>query len=701
VPSPAARRLAAALVPGAVAGLLAGALAGARPAWLEALELPLHDVRAARSAARAGPGVALVAIDDEALALGGGTYPLPRGALAAVLEEVRAAGARAVALDLLLVDPLEGSLADENQALAAAMAGPGGRVALAAAATEEAGHAGRYALVPPLPRFAAAAATLGVVSQRQDADGKVRSLRHLFPTAAGQVPSLPLAAAALALGAGPPRVEGGRLLLGGVSAPLDGDGRVLVRWTVGPTPGTAPYPVVSAADLLRTRLAAEGEGTAPPPAVLQPLSGAVVVVAATAAAAKDKRPTPVNPGATGGEVLATAVDGLLTGRFVARAARAVDAGLALGLALLVALATALSGRVARRPGGALGGAALGLLLATWGAWAGTTAALGRGLWLAAAAPIGGAVLAALAATLGLLSAERRERRLVHDALGRYTSPALVRALLDQPELLDRFGGARQELTVLFSDLRGFTTVSEGMAPELLVELLNAYLSEMTEVVEAHGGYVDKYIGDAVMAVFGAPVPAPDHAVRACRAALAMRDRLARRRAAWRQRFGVDLFARAGVNTAEVVAGNVGSRRKANWTVLGDGVNLASRLEGANKAYGSEILVGDATRRAVGGAFAFRSLDLLRVKGKHDGVAVHELLGEGLPPPGEAGWLARWEAAVAGYRSRRFGEAAAAFAALAAERPGDEAAALYAGRCRALLAVPPPAGWDGVFELHDK
>ncbi|HET9554723.1 MAG TPA: adenylate/guanylate cyclase domain-containing protein [Anaeromyxobacteraceae bacterium] len=688
MPSPSARKLRAALLAGSVAGLLGGALALARPEPLEAAERVLYDVRAARTAPPAGPNVALVAIDDETIRLAGGTYPIPRSALAALLDEARRAGAESIALDLVLVDPLEGSLAEENAALEEALRR--GRVVLAAAAAEDPGHPGRFLLQPPLPRFAAAAAALGVVSQRQDLDGKVRALRHAFPTDQGLLASLPRAAA---VAAGPVKLFDG---------PEGPDGRVLVRWTRPPAPGAAVYPEVSGATLLRAALAREGEGAPPPPEALRPLDHAVVVLSSTATAAKDKRPTPVNPEAVGGEVIATAVDGLLNDHHVRRLSPAADAAAALGLALASALLAALVSLAGVGPGAALALSLLAVAATLGGAWSAALWLLARGVWVAAAAPLLAGGAAALSAQLALLAVERRDRRLVHDALGRYTSPALVRTLLARPELLDQFGGARQELTVSFSDLRGFTTVSESLPPERLVELLNEYLSAMTEVVELHGGYVDKYVGDAIMAIWGAPVPAADHAARACRAALDMRDRLAELRPGWRERFGVELHARTGLNTAPAVAGHVGSRRKASYTVMGDGVNLASRLEGANKAYGTAILVGEGTRAAAGDGLAFRSVDRVRVKGKTQGVAIFELVGrtEALGPDALAA-LAAWEGAVADYRARRFQAARDAFAALAAARPDDEAARLYLERCGERLASPPPEGWDGVHELHEK
>jgi adenylate cyclase len=721
------RKLRAALVPGIAVGLVAALAALARGGAPERVERLLYDVHAARAAASApaSAAVALVAIDDDTVRLAGGVYPIPRGALAAILTEARRAGARVLALDLLLEDPLEGSLADENAQLEEAIAGGGVVLAVAAPRAPVAPGATaappnlirhlldaggtaaplRFLPSPPLPRFAAAAAALGGVSQDQEEDGRVQALRHVYATGAGDLLSLPLAAAWLARGRPPVRLEPGRLRLGEVAAPAGADGRVLVRWLGawdGRPGADAVYPQVSAADLLRAALAREGEGAPPPEAALAPLRGSVAVITSTVTAAKDKRPTPVNPRAVGGEIVATAVDGFLRNLFVSRAPPLADAALALGLSALSALLVGALGLAVARPAAAAALSACSVAALLVGYWGLSGQLAARGLWVGAALPMGGAVLAALAADLRLLALERRDRQFVHDALGRYTSPALVRTLLERRELLDRFGGARQELTVYFSDIRGFTTLSEGLPPERLVELLNEYLSAQTEIVERHGGYVDKYIGDAIMAVWGAPVPVPDHAVRACRAALELRASLEALRPGWAARYGVELFARAGVNTCDAVAGNVGSARKTNYTVLGDGVNLASRLEGANKAYGTEILVGDQTRAAAGEEFAFRSVDLLKVKGKTAGVRVHTLAGRiDTLSPGERAFLAAWEGAMTSLRMGRFEDAHGRFAALARERPGDELAGLWAARAAAFATAPPGPTWDGIFALDEK
>jgi adenylate cyclase len=797
------RKLRAALLPGAMVGLAAAAVALGRGGAAEGFELELHDLRASAAALRApaSSAVVLVAVDDVTARLAGGSWPIPRGALAAVVEEARRAGARAVALDFVLEDPLEAAMAEENAALERALGGggvvvgaafpradapappapagpwaalhglfpsaeaaeaaalavawrgawpvaipspagvelwianfeseaearaarPDGRVpaqvrrlspeelargdartaAVRRRRSLDAGGAslpGRFALASPLPRFALAAAALGGVSQEVDRDGRVRALRHVYPTAEGDFLSMPLAAAWLAQGRPLLRAEPGRLRLGDHSFPLGPDGRLLVRWYGawdGSREAVSTYRQVSAALLLRAALAREGEGSAPSPESLAPLAGAVAVISPTATASKDRHSTPVNPHATGGEIVAAAVDGLLRGEAVRRVPPLADAALALLVSLAAALLSAFLAGAAGRPwvGLALSAAGVAALLSAW--WGATALALGRGVWLPAAVPLAAGVLSAFATQARLFARERADRRLIHDALGRYTSPALVRELLRRPELLDRFGGTREELTVYFSDIRGFTAISEGLPAERLVELLGEYLSAMTEVVERHGGYVDKYVGDAVMAVWGAPVPVPDHAARACAASLEMRRALDALRPGWKDRFGVEIRAGAGLNTGPMVAGNVGSRRKANYTVLGDAVNLASRLEGANKAYGTSILVGQGTRAAAGEAFAFRSIDLVRVKGKSLGVAVFELMGRAvdLSPPGRA-WLAGWEAALADYRAGRRAEARSGFEAALRARPDDGPARLYLER----LAAPAPEGWDGVHDLRDK
>lgn len=298
--------------------------------------------------------------------------------------------------------------------------------------------------------------------------------------------------------------------------------------------------------------------------------------------------------------------------------------------------------------------------------------------------------------------EDRAKRWIQHAFGHFLSPEMVRDLAENPDAL-RLGGTSRRVTVFFSDIAGFTTLSEQMAeqPERLVEILNKYLTVMTNTVEAHHGYVDKFIGDAVMAVWGAPlddVMAERNAVNAaleCQRALAAfnRDVIAKD-------YGLPpIGTRIGINTGVAVVGNMGSDTRLNYTVAGDTVNLSARLEGANKVYGSQIMIGESTASALGDDYSLRLLDLLVVKGKQVPVKVYEVLG--LATQVDAATtktVAAYHAALDLYFDRDFERAERAFAALA---DNDIPSALYRDRCRAFQSEPPGPDWDGRYELKSK
>jgi class 3 adenylate cyclase len=288
----------------------------------------------------------------------------------------------------------------------------------------------------------------------------------------------------------------------------------------------------------------------------------------------------------------------------------------------------------------------------------------------------------------------RQRDQIQGLFKRYLSPQVVDELIRNPEKAAP-GGERRELTVLFSDLVGFTSLSEEMSPEALVDLLNGYFERATEVLGQHGATLDKFIGDAIMCFWNAPLPQEDHAARACLTALrllAVVDGLGPGLAA---RGLAPLDCRIGINTGPGVVGNLGSRAAQDYTVIGDSVNLASRLEGAAKVYGTRTLVSEETLKAARGVVLARELDLVRVKGRQLPVRVYELVGvAGTPPPAH---LERFARGLALYRARRFAEAREAFLSC----PEDPPSRIFAARCEALDATPPPEAWDGVFSLLTK
>ncbi|HET7728647.1 MAG TPA: adenylate/guanylate cyclase domain-containing protein [Usitatibacter sp.] len=291
-----------------------------------------------------------------------------------------------------------------------------------------------------------------------------------------------------------------------------------------------------------------------------------------------------------------------------------------------------------------------------------------------------------------------ERDTMRDVLGKVASSDVVARLLDSKIEL---GGQELDATVMFTDMRNFTELCEKLTPHESLALLNDFLTAISTVVVEHEGVVDKYVGDGVMALFGAPITRPGDAQRAVEAALTIRQRVGALR--------LDLAARGmpspeigvGLNTSRVVAGNIGSPTRMNYTVLGDGVNLASRLESLTKRYLVPIVIGNRTRESVTG-IVFRELDKVRVRGR----TIPERIWEPLAREGELGddeahALARWHAALADFRERRFEAAAAAFQSLSAIRGYERLCGIYLGYIRGFAVQPPPADWDAAFTLYDK
>ena len=297
-------------------------------------------------------------------------------------------------------------------------------------------------------------------------------------------------------------------------------------------------------------------------------------------------------------------------------------------------------------------------------------------------------------------ARRRTRKL----LERYMGRDVARELLDQRDsILHSLGGQRKIITVLFSDVRGFTTLTESAEdPVALVNQLNEYLDRMVRTVFANGGTLDKFIGDGLMAHWGSIVNRGDEtdARNAVRAALQMRTALAELNADWEKRGWVPLKIGIGLNTGEAIVGNVGCEEKMEVSVIGDPVNLASRVEGATKEFHLDLLIGEGVARLVRDAFALRSVDLLQVKGKTRPVEVFTVLGENgaTPPPA---WLDDYEQGVRLFRAREFAGAAESFASAADAMPGDWLVQEYKRRCATFLASPPPADWTGVYVMTRK
>jgi adenylate cyclase len=310
-----------------------------------------------------------------------------------------------------------------------------------------------------------------------------------------------------------------------------------------------------------------------------------------------------------------------------------------------------------------------------------------------------ASLAALAMMIGyrFVLADRDERFL-RRSFAFYLAPEVINTMVASGKM-PALGGEMRNVTMFFSDLSGFSSIAETMTPGELVTLMNEYLSAMTDIIESHGGYVDKYIGDSIVAMFGAPADDPAHARNAVRAALKCHEQLAELNANNPAFAGHGLSHRIGLNSGEAVVGNIGSRRRFNYTVMSDTVNVASRLEGANKYYGTAIMASETTMAQTGDTFAWRELDAIRVMGRGEAIKVFEPLADKGAESGEQTKVATaYAEGLACWRAREFAKAADAFDGVAKI---DPASALFAKRAKALLANSPPPDWTPVNTLEGK
>jgi adenylate cyclase len=647
---------------------------------------------------RADADIVLLAIDQSSLDVyekkQGLGWPWPRQIYAGVLDFLKAGGAKAVFFDLILSEASTYGI-DDDRLFAEAMARAGNvflPVFLSADEREQdegetrlleksgmdrsripgpAVHALKSVSLP-VDVLAAAAVKMGNVQFVPDGDSVYRRLPLVFRYGDWLLPALPLAVA--------------DFISDGVDLrkiPLDRSGNMILRY-FGPS-GT--YKTYSIGAIINSQARIE-DGLEPQ---VQPreFAGKTVIVGTTAAGLLDFRPTPFGGYYPGMEILATAIDNIVHRGAIREVPAAVTWVSVLFFALLAGMGTSMLKKTGHL-------AALGLSLPILAA-AGSLLAARTGVWVEFVAPAFAALSAFIVAALLSYGVEGRQRRFIKNAFRFYLSPQVIERVLDNPSLL-RLGGERREITAFFSDVAGFTSISEGLSPEDLVGLLNAYLSEMTDIILDLGGTLDKYEGDAIIAFWNAPLDLPDHALRACRAALRCQRRLAERREDFRVRYGHEVRMRIGVNSGPAVVGNMGSERRFDYTAMGDTMNLASRLEGAGKVYGVSTLVGEETERRVRDEILAREVDVIRVVGKKQPIRVFELLGEkGTVPAEELEKAARFGRALETYRAQRFSEAAAMFEVIA----GDPVAAVYAGRARQSAASPPPGDWDGVFELGNK
>jgi adenylate cyclase len=692
----------------ALAGLLelSGLLA---PYRLKTLDLLFRRV----PLTPASPQVVVVTVDQPDLDFFKGqgvTWPWPRQIYAPIIDYCRQAGAKAVIFDILFTEASSYGPEDDTR-LARAVAESGQVVLPFVASREEKlpnppeaklvdkaglaipgpgpqGLPSYRSLVTPIPDLLAATAALGNVECRGDEeDGIYRRVPLVVPFKDRWLPMLGFAAYHRFQAQGALAFEKDALLLGQTRLPLDSRGYFLLKYR-GPSRSHRRF---SAANVIKSE-AQLRHGMAPV-YPLEAFAGKWVLVGLTAPGLLDLKTSPVAAVYPGVEVHATLLDNLLRGDFLCQA----PGGLLWVWGIMLAGAAALA---------VLFFSHLGLTLAALAGLAGLNLGL-SGLafhlswWADPVLP--GVALAlsfALAAAYSYAT-EGRQKRFIRGVFAQYMSEAVINHLLQHPEKL-KLGGERRRVTLFFSDLAGFTSLSEHLAPETVVGLLNDYLSRMTEIILEEEGTVDKFEGDAIMAFWGAPLDQEDQAVRACRAALRQAAALGDLNGELARQGLPELKVRIGLHTGEAIVGNLGSQKRFDYTVIGDTVNLASRLEGLNKFYSTNIMASEAVAADCTGAIEFRELDLVAVKGREAPVRVFEVLAlKGELTPAQAAVRQDFAPGLELYRRARFEEAAARFSHALKHSPGDGPSRVLLSRCRNFQAHPPLPDWDTVFRPEAK
>ena len=527
-------------------------------------------------------------------------------------------------------------------------------------------------------------------SQGLDIDGVFRRVPLLQSYQGALYPSLALETTRLALGAPPVQFEFDppdqrssvnleAVVIGSVRIPVDGNVQAFV-----PYRGRWPsFTYISATDIIR--------GTADPAL----LAGKVALLGTSAPGLLDLRATPVGQAYPGVEVHANLISGMLDGRIKHKAPyyNGIEIVLLLLISGVLAFAAA---KLSPLASGALAMGIIGLIIGlAFGLWSGANFIMPMGM------PVLYTVLLFLLLTFYGYFVESRNVRQVSKQFGEYIPPEMVEMLASNPALASEKGDKRN-MTVLFSDVRGFTTISEKLDSKELTKLMNQFLTPLTRVIREHRGTVDKYMGDAIMAFWGAPIPDENHATNALLAGMQMTKVVRDLDADFEAKGWPKLYIGVGLNSGDMTVGNMGSEYRRAYTVLGDSVNLGSRLEGLTKEYGVYFIVSEATRNAGPKDWAYRELDFVKVKGKNEPVAIFEPLGpKDALDPALRNDLARHRGAMKLYRSQLWDQAESELANLSLSGRPHKIYDIFLERIQYLREHPPGARWDGAFTATHK
>ncbi|MBU0678163.1 MAG: adenylate/guanylate cyclase domain-containing protein [Verrucomicrobia bacterium] len=603
--------------------------------------------------------IKLILLDQPSLDWGeretGLSWPWPRQVYAPIIKFCKDNGARVIAFDVLFTEPSVYGV-DDDDMLGSAIAESGCFVGAIYVSD------GETATVP-IPQVATNVQILGNVKELPDADGVFRRINVRSELDGEKVPSLGLAAYAVGSKTGP--------------SPDDVESERILRYRAADA-----FETFSAAAVMQSEVRIQ-EGGNPVIEDAGSFQDSYVLFGFSAPGLKDLRPTPVNRAAPGVEIHATLLENILSGHHVRRMSRLPVVLTVLLLSLICALLSVFSKRVLHN--------IVVLLVLLPVPWVLGFVHYRMDFWWPIMVTELGVVLSLGISLVVNYATEGRQKAFIKTAFRHYLSSEVIERIIEDPSQL-KLGGERKQLTIFFSDLEKFSSFSEKLEADVLIGLLNDYLTLMTDIIRDHGGTVDKYIGDAIVAFWNAPLSRLDHARAACLAAVACQKSLAEERPRFSREYGVDLRMRIGVNTGEVAVGNMGSRDRFDYSILGDAANLASRLEGANKFFGTYTMVSEAAWSLGGGDLPGRSLGRLVVVGRKTPVAVYELLSEAWDEERRG----HYEEGLRLCSERNWEKALREFKACA----DDPVAGKFAMICRELVEGR-RSDWDGIWLLDSK
>jgi adenylate cyclase len=650
------------------------------------------------------PEVLMVEIGQQdltALSEKGIQWPWPRQVYAPLVEVCGKAGAKGIIFDILFTEPSSYGKEDDL-ALAQAIREAGSvflpmSLSSKISAKQDASSLTRFGIrrsesppefrearsfVLPVPEFAAGVRGLGNVILSPDRDGVYRAVAVFTRLQEYLFPSLTVAPLLERL-----EFKEGKVLMDGRTLYLNGEGQLMLHFYGK----DFQFPRLSGLDILSAYQSPDAPLSEK---VRGSIKGRYVIVALTAPGLYDLKPTAVTSVSPGAYVHGILLSNLLRGDHLREVggqwkyALMVLLGSILGYAILVNLSFWKNTIIFLVF--VLGWPALAsFMFFTQDSWLGFLS-----------------YELAFFLVFGMTSTysyntEGKKRRVIRQLFSCYMSEVLVKELESNPQKA-RLGGDRRFITIFFSDLANFTTLSERFEPERIVSLLNEYFTEMSQVILNSQGVIDKYQGDGIMAFWGAPISLEDHAARACLAALECQARMNKINESLSREGIPPLSMRIGLHSGDAVVGNMGSAQRFDYTIIGDNVNLASRLEGVNKQFGTEVIISETTYLHAGDRIEARELDLIAVKGKEKPIRIYELLGgKGSLTEEQARWKPLYERALQSYRAKDFAGARRLFAQVIETNPEDHPAAVLLKRCEELQDNAPAADWDGVFRLKQK